>query len=215
MDGKLHPPARVDAPFRVAIWGPEHLAARRCHQLGTCGFAAAWVGDDARVSVSGMSTDVLLLDSPTGGAALKPLRRLDRIDAHLDVVLLIQTYQPVALFEALSLGISGCALGSINAGALTALLKAVKSGALVVEPCLAMRLLHAARQRRRPSVLELSAREEEVLSLVSLGLTNGQIAHQLQISRATVRTHLEHVYQKLEASNRVEAVARAVVGGLL
>jgi len=162
-----------------------------------------------------MSTDVLLLDSPNGGAALKPLRRLDRIDAHLDVVLLIQSYQPVALFEALSLGISGCALGSIDPGALTALLKAVKSGALVVEPCLAMRLLHAARQRRRASVLELSAREEEVLSLVSLGLTNGQIAHQLQISRATVRTHLEHVYQKLEASNRVEAVARAVVGGLL
>jgi len=215
LDGKLHPPAFVDAPFRVAIWGPEHLAARRCNQLGTCGFAAAWVGDDARVSVSGMSTDVLLLDSPTGGAALKPLRRLDRIDAHLDVVLLIQSYQPVALFEALSLGISGCALGSIDPGALTALLKAVKSGALVVEPCLAMRLLHAARQRRRPSVLELSAREEEVLSLVSLGLTNRQIANQLQISRATVRTHLEHVYQKLEASNRVEAVARAVGGGLL
>ena len=211
----MHPPAFVDAPFRVAIWGPKDLAARRCHQLGTCGFAAAWVGDDARVSVSGMSTDVLLLDSPTGGAALKPLRRLDRIDAHLDVVLLIQSYQPVALFEALSLGISGCALGSIDPGALTALLKAVKSGALVVEPCLAMRLLHAARQRRRPSALELSAREEEVLSLVSLGLTNRQIANQLQISRATVRTHLEHVYQKLEASNRVEAVARAVGGGLL
>jgi DNA-binding NarL/FixJ family response regulator len=205
----------VDAPFRVAVWGPEHLAARRCQQLGISGFAAAWVGDDARVSVSGLSTDVLLLDSLTGEAALKPLRRLDRIDADLDVVLLIQRYQPAALFEALSLGISGCALGSIDPRALTALLKAVKSGELVVEPCLARRLLHTARQRRRPSMLELSAREEEVLSLVSLGLTNGQIANHLQISRPTVRTHLEHVYQKLEASNRVEAVARAVVEGLL
>jgi DNA-binding NarL/FixJ family response regulator len=159
-----------------------------------------------------MSIDVLLLDSPTGEAALKSLRR---IDADLDVVLLIQSYQPNAFFEALSLGISGCALGSIGPAALTALLKAVNSGALVVEPRLAMRLLHTARQRRRPSVLELSAREEEVLSFVSLGLTNGQIANRLQISRTTVRTHLEHVYQKLEASNRVEAVARAVAGGLL
>lgn len=215
MDGKLHLPASVDAPFQVAVWGPEHLAARRCHQLGTCGFAAAWVGDDARLSVSRMSAAVLLLDSPTGAAALKPLRRLDRLDPHPSIVLLIQSYQPGAFFEALSLGISGCALGSIDPGALTALLKAVKSGGLVVEPCLAMRLLHTARQRRRPSVLELSAREEEVLSFVSLGLTNGQIANRLQISRTTVRTHLEHVYQKLEASNRVEAVARAVVGGLL
>jgi DNA-binding NarL/FixJ family response regulator len=205
----------MDAPIRVAVWGPEHLAARRCDQLETYGFATVWAGDDARVSVSRMSTDVLLLDSPTGAAALKPLRRLDRIDADIDVVLLIQSYQPGAFFEALSLGISGCALGSIDPGALIALLKAVKSGALVVEPCLAMRLLHAARQRRRPSVLELSAREEEVLSFVSLGLTNGQIANRLQISRTTVRTHLEHVYQKLEASNRVEAVARAVMGGLL
>jgi DNA-binding NarL/FixJ family response regulator len=205
----------MDAPFRVAVWGPEHLAARRCDQLVKCGFAASWVGDDEPLGVSRTSTDVLLLDTPTGAAALKPLRQLDRGDAHLNVVLLIQSYQPGAFFEALSRGISGCALGSIDPAALTALLKAVKSGVLVVEPCLAMRLLHAARQRRRPSVLELSPREEEALSLASLGLTNGEIAHQLKISRATVRTHLEHVYQKLEASNRVEAVARAVVGGLL
>lgn len=157
----------------------------------------------------------MLLDSPTGAVALEPLRRLNPVGAPLQVVLLTQTYQPQALFEALSLGISGCALGSIDPAALTALIKAVKSGGLVVQPLLGARLLHAARQRRKSSMLQLSGREEEVLSLVSLGLTNGQIANQLRVSRATVRTHLEHVYQKLEASNRVEAVARAVAGGLL
>jgi len=205
----------VDAPFRVAVWGPRYLAAKRCLQLAIRGFGADWVGNRARVSVSGMSCEVLLLDLPTASAALEPLRRLERTGARPYLVLLAESYQPAPLFEALSLGISGCALGSIAPGALSELLTAVQSGALVVEPCLAAKLLQAARRRRRASILQLSGREEEVLALVSRGLTNGQIADQLRVSRATVRTHLEHVYQKLEASNRVEAAARAVVGGLL
>jgi DNA-binding NarL/FixJ family response regulator len=205
----------VDAQFRVAVWGPEYLAAKRCRELKSRGFIADWVGDRARPSVSGLNCEVLLLDSLTGDAAFEIIRRLDRIGTGSDVVLLTQGYQPTAIFEALALGVSGCALGSIEPDALSNLLKSVRSGAVVVEPGLAAKLLHAARQRRRLSTLQLSAREEEVLLFASRGLTNRQIADHLEVSQATVRTHLEHVYQKLEASNRVEAVARAVVGGLL
>jgi DNA-binding CsgD family transcriptional regulator len=61
----------------------------------------------------------------------------------------------------------------------------------------------------------LSPRELDVLELISRGLTNPETASVLGISLATVRTHVEHVLRKLEASNRVEAVALALRLGLV
>lgn len=64
-----------------------------------------------------------------------------------------------------------------------------------------------------PSSLEvislgLTKRESEILALVAAGGTNAQIARQLWVSPGTIRTHLEHIYTKLEVSNRTSAVAR-------
>ena len=56
----------------------------------------------------------------------------------------------------------------------------------------------------------LSLREREVLGLIALGLTNERIARRLSISRATVRTHVEHILDKLKARTRTAAVARAI-----
>lgn len=61
----------------------------------------------------------------------------------------------------------------------------------------------------------LTPRELEVLELVSGGLTNARIARRLGITVATVRTHVEHIRQKLGASTRAEAVARAMHVGWL
>lgn len=60
-----------------------------------------------------------------------------------------------------------------------------------------------------------SARELEVLALVATGMTNVQVAAQLGVSFATVRTHMEHVRARLGARTRAEAVAKAVALGLL
>jgi DNA-binding CsgD family transcriptional regulator len=62
-------------------------------------------------------------------------------------------------------------------------------------------------RRRRPPLL--TRREAEVLELVELGLTNGEIASRLVISRTTVRTHLENVFEKLGVHTRTAAVSRA------
>ena len=61
-------------------------------------------------------------------------------------------------------------------------------------------------RRRRPS--SLTDREAEVLGLVALGLTNGEIAVRLVLSRTTVRTHLENIFGKLDVHTRTAAVAR-------
>lgn len=60
-------------------------------------------------------------------------------------------------------------------------------------------------QRHRPQLL--TRREAEVIELVAQGLTNGEIAARLVISRATVRTHLENVFEKLGVQTRTAAVA--------
>jgi DNA-binding CsgD family transcriptional regulator len=65
-------------------------------------------------------------------------------------------------------------------------------------------------RRHRPSVL--TKREAEVLEVVAQGLTNGEIAVRLVVSRDTVRTHLENVFAKLGVHTRTAAVAR-VRGG--
>jgi DNA-binding CsgD family transcriptional regulator len=70
--------------------------------------------------------------------------------------------------------------------------------------------LAAIRRRRRNALCSaLTERETEILQLVARGLTNSQIAERLVISRATVRTHLEHVFVKLGVHTRTGAVARA------
>jgi DNA-binding CsgD family transcriptional regulator len=66
-----------------------------------------------------------------------------------------------------------------------------------------------------PPPCRLSPRERQVLHLVARGLSNPEAAGVLGISLGTVRTHMEHVLRKLDASNRVEAVAMAVRCGLV
>jgi len=210
----LHPHPQVDGSFRVAVWGPQKWAGDRCQQLEEQGLEASWIGHGRAGPIHLASPALLLLDAPAA-PALEMLRRLPRALAHVRVVLLARKANPQQIIEALSLGISGCAAASIDSASLRTLLEQVQSGQLIVEPMLGASLWEATRCRRASNAEHLTPREEQVLSLLSRGLTNARIADQLGVSRATVRTHLGHIYQKLEAANRVEAVARAVAGGLL
>jgi DNA-binding NarL/FixJ family response regulator len=113
-------------------------------------------------------------------------------------------------------------------------IREVKAGGSVIQPNLARRLLRhfhvpetpeGAQQggerplppgnREEPPLRPLTAREIEILRLIAKGLSNNEAARVLSLSRATVRTHLEHIYQKLEVSNRVEAVTEGLRKGLI
>lgn len=77
--------------------------------------------------------------------------------------------------------------------------------------------LAAAMMRRAssPSTPTLSAREEEVLALLAEGLGTGEIANRLYLSESTAKTHITHIYQKLGAANRAQALVTAMRMGLL
>jgi two-component system NarL family response regulator len=89
----------------------------------------------------------------------------------------------------------------------------------------AIRSVHAGRQAFPRRVAErlsddrmtagLSSREREVLELVAKGLTNKEVANTLQISQFTVRNHLNHITEKLEVTDRTEAIFIAIQTGII
>ncbi|NEE23625.1 response regulator transcription factor, partial [Streptomyces sp. SID7499] len=96
-----------------------------------------------------------------------------------------------------------------------AAVRAAADGRGVLSPAVASRLMTRVRTPAGPAETALSAREREVLVLVARGTTNREIAAELFISEATVKTHLTHVFAKLGAKDRAAAVAVGYDRGIL
>ena len=71
------------------------------------------------------------------------------------------------------------------------------------------------RRAMAPATPRLSAREDEVLGLLAEGLGTGEIAGRLYLSESTAKTHITHIYQKLGAANRAQALVAAMRLGML
>lgn len=95
------------------------------------------------------------------------------------------------------------------------------SGGAVMSPSIAAKALQALKSSthspsvRKDKAPELSSREIDVLEWLSAGYTNKRIAEKLFISSFTVKRHIENIYRKLQAQNRVDAVAKGKRSGLI
>jgi len=126
------------------------------------------------------------------------------------------------VYEALRAGASGFLLKDAGRERLVDAVKTVAAGEALFAPTVLQRLV-AHYVRRPPTGIarldgplsDLSEREAEVLRLVGRGLSNAEIADELVISTATVKTHVRHVLQKLGLRDRVQAVAVAYEAGLV
>ena len=121
------------------------------------------------------------------------------------------------LVEALRAGAAGYVLKGATKQELLSTVSRVVSGEAVISSDLTVQLLR--RLLRADTVAtaaaQLTAREYDVLRLVVQGQTNGEIAHDLRISRSTVKAHVEHILDKLGVSDRTQAAVRAVELGLV
>lgn len=118
------------------------------------------------------------------------------------------------VLQAVRAGASGYLLKGMPAERIVEALVDVAKGGSVIQPQLARTLL----QQLKPTSIaeaQLTPRETEILNLIAKGMTNRRAAETLNLSRSTVRTHLEHIYSKLEVSNRTEAVTEAIKQGLI
>jgi DNA-binding NarL/FixJ family response regulator len=128
-------------------------------------------------------------------------------------VLVLTTYDTNSdILRAIEAGATGYLLKDTPRDELFAAIRSVAQGKAVLTPTVATRLL---RQRQTPAGEALSARELEVLSLVSRGASNKEIAHSLHLSEATVKSHLIHLFGKLGVTDRTAAVTVALKRGLL
>ena len=96
-------------------------------------------------------------------------------------------------------------------------IRAVHKGESLIQPKVASRLLDRFSQLSRAPAPEegLSQREIEVLQLIAKGAANKEIASQLFIGESTVKTHIIHIFNKLEVKDRTEAVTEAVRKGII
>jgi DNA-binding NarL/FixJ family response regulator len=128
-------------------------------------------------------------------------------------VLVLTTYDTDShMLPAIEAGATGYLLKDAPRAELLRAVRAAARGEAVLSPSVAARLMSRV---RAPAADLLSQRELEVLELVAAGTTNREAAARLFISEATVKTHLLHIYAKLNVGDRAAAVAEGFNRGLL
>ena len=120
------------------------------------------------------------------------------------------------LFGAIAAGADGYLLKDAEPEELRRAINHVAEGRSVLSPEVTGRVLKAVSSSQGiPPEVALSKREMDVLRCLAKGMTSAQIASDLFISENTVKTHVRHILEKLEASNRAEAVSRAMQLGII
>jgi DNA-binding NarL/FixJ family response regulator len=166
--------------------------------------------------------DVILMDiSMPVMDGLEATRLIKAEIPYVRIVILTASDGERSLFEAVKSGAQGYLLKNMEPQALYGTLRGVVRGEAPVSRMMAGRLLQEfARQSRQPVpaaafAAELSAREREVLELVSRGRSNKEIAASLAIAENTVKNHLKNILEKLHLENRVQAATFALREGLV
>jgi DNA-binding NarL/FixJ family response regulator len=152
---------------------------------------------------------------------LDATRRLMQ-SAHPPRVLMLTTFDlDEYIFDALHAGASGFLLKDVPPEQLVAGIRTVHEGESLLAPAVTRRLIQAFVRDHQPSpqpppqLEDLTARELDILKLVARGLSNGEIAEQLVVSKATVKTHVGRVLAKLGLRDRVQAVVLAYEAGII
>ena len=160
-----------------------------------------------------LSPDLVLMDlrmpEMDGVEAITQIKAL-RPETH---VLVLTTYDSDAdILHAIEAGATGYLLKDTPREELFRAIRAAARGEPVLAPSVTARLMQRA---SKPSRDVLSGREIEVLELVARGLSNKDLARNLHLSEATVKTHLIHAFDKLGVSDRTAAVTTALERGIL
>ncbi|MEV5612091.1 response regulator transcription factor [Streptomyces sp. NPDC052225] len=157
-----------------------------------------------------LDPDVVLMDlRMPGGGGVDAIKELTRRGARSRVLVLTTYDTDSDTLPAIEAGATGYLLKDAPREELFTAVRAAAEGRTVLSPAVASRLVTAVRTPAAPADETLSAREREVLVLVARGTSNKEIARELFISEATVKTHLTHIYGKLGVKDRAAAVAVA------
>jgi DNA-binding NarL/FixJ family response regulator len=189
--------------------GLELLLGREgCEVVGTADGVA-----EALALVAETEPDVVVVDiTLADGSGLDLTRRLLAEDPRRAIVIYTGSSDVDVLLDGLDSGARGYALKEGAPSELFEAIEVVAGGGTYVDPRLRPALLSQRATQRQPT---LSAREREIMQLLAEGLTGEEVADRLFLSTETVKTHVRNAMTKLEARNRVHAIALALRDGII
>jgi DNA-binding NarL/FixJ family response regulator len=182
---------------------------------------AAADGRETIDAAASLNPDVVVMDIRMPNVdGIEATRRIVR-GAHSPRVLILTTFDlDDYVYEALRAGASGFLLKDAGADELIHAIHVIAAGNALLAPSITRRLIedYARRPAKRdqpPALAELTPRELEVLRLLARGLSNADIARELVLGDATVKTHVARIFAKLDLHDRAQAVVLAYESGLV
>jgi len=173
--------------------------------------AEAGDGEEAQVLIQEHKPDVAVLDIQMPKASGIEVTRWVRSHLPEVGVLILTAYDDDPYVMAvLQAGANGYVLKTGQPDELIQAVRDVNEGKSALDPNITRKLMSNIFQKSEKSVEALTDRELDVLRLTAKGFTNKAIGVQLSISDRTVQGHLAHIFAKLQANSRTEAVMRAV-----
>jgi DNA-binding NarL/FixJ family response regulator len=177
-------------------------------------------GQEAIDLVTRLQPDLVLMDVRMPGmSGVQATLAIAAVRPETPIVMLTVSEDEEDLFAAIRAGARGYLLKDLEAAQLRAMIEAVARGEAAITPATAARIIRhlsslgAAADEPTPD--RLTARELEVLRLVTAGRRNKEIAIELGISENTVKYHLRNILEKLHAQSRTEVATRALREGLV
>ncbi len=173
-------------------------------------------GEQALGVIAKQAPDVVLLDiNMPGMSGIETLSALQKQGLKSQVLMLTISQQEEDLLGAIRAGAQGYLLKNAEPETLQNTIKQVVAGKSVLAPEVTAQVFRLVRNGQLGSSNVLTGREVEVLQYLARGLTTSQTGTEMFISENTVKTHIRHILEKLEVSNRAEAVAKASQLGML
>jgi DNA-binding NarL/FixJ family response regulator len=183
--------------------------------------AAAADGEEAVALSARHRPDVVLMDLRMPKLdGVEATRRIRAAQPETEIVVLTTHADEESILDALRAGARGYLTKDAGIAEISRAVHAAAAHQALLDPVVQSRLIAAATAGARPSPApadlpdQLTPREAEVLSLIACGLSNGEIAATLVVSEATVKSHINHVFAKIGARDRAQAVHYAYTHGL-
>lgn len=177
-------------------------------------------GRDTIKKIIDYKPDVVLLDINMPNLnGLQVIEELNKRQINCKVLILTIHNEVEYLFKAVEIGVDGYVLKDSESDVLIAAIRSINKGETYIQPNMASLLFKIMNAKEKKSmklnINDLTRREVEVLKLITDGMLNKEIAHNLSISEKTVKNHVSNIFKKINVSDRTQAAVYAIKNNIV